>query len=91
MCEYRNCPTAFNENSSVFWDVTPYSPLKVSRRIQGTCRLHLQKIELPIIAAVRTSNPTSLNEPAVAVMRTVSSLIVGHRRGLRRRRSFFPF
>jgi hypothetical protein len=28
--------------SSVFWDITPCSPLKVSRCFGGTCRLHLQ-------------------------------------------------
>jgi hypothetical protein len=28
--------------SSIFWDITPYSPLKVNRRLGGTCRLHLQ-------------------------------------------------
>jgi hypothetical protein len=25
----------------VFWNITPYSPLKVNRRFGGTCRLHL--------------------------------------------------
>jgi hypothetical protein len=28
--------------SSIFWDITPYSPLKVNRRFGGTCCLHLQ-------------------------------------------------
>jgi hypothetical protein len=28
--------------SSVFWDITPYSPLKANRRFGGTCRLQLQ-------------------------------------------------
>jgi hypothetical protein len=28
--------------SSVFWDITPCSPLKVNWRFGGTCRLHLQ-------------------------------------------------
>jgi hypothetical protein len=27
--------------SSVFWDITPSSPLKINRRFGGTCRLHL--------------------------------------------------
>jgi hypothetical protein len=27
---------------TVFWDITPCSLLKVSRRFGGTCRLHLQ-------------------------------------------------
>jgi hypothetical protein len=27
---------------SVFWDITPYSSLKVNRRFGGICRLHLQ-------------------------------------------------
>jgi hypothetical protein len=26
---------------SVFWDITPCSPLEVNRRFRGTCRLHL--------------------------------------------------
>jgi hypothetical protein len=28
--------------STIFWDITPYSPLKVNRRFWGTYRLHLQ-------------------------------------------------
>jgi hypothetical protein len=28
--------------SSIFWDITSYSPLRVNRRFEGTCRLHLQ-------------------------------------------------
>jgi hypothetical protein len=28
--------------SSVFWDITPCSPLNVNRRFGRTCRLHLQ-------------------------------------------------
>jgi hypothetical protein len=28
--------------SSVFWDITPCSPLKVNQNFGGTCRLHLQ-------------------------------------------------
>jgi hypothetical protein len=28
--------------SSVFWDITPYSPLKVNRRFRGTYWIHLQ-------------------------------------------------
>jgi hypothetical protein len=28
--------------SSIFWDITPRSPLKVNRRFGGTYRLHLQ-------------------------------------------------
>jgi hypothetical protein len=26
--------------STVFWDITPYSPLKVNRTFGGKCRLH---------------------------------------------------
>jgi hypothetical protein len=29
--------------SSIFWDITPCSPLKVNRRFGGTCRFHLQQ------------------------------------------------
>jgi hypothetical protein len=29
-------------NSSIFWDITPPSPLKINQRFGGTCRLHLQ-------------------------------------------------
>jgi hypothetical protein len=26
----------------IFWDITPYSPLKINPRFGGTCRLHIQ-------------------------------------------------
>jgi hypothetical protein len=29
-------------NSSISWDITPCSPLKVNRRFGGTCRFHFQ-------------------------------------------------
>jgi hypothetical protein len=35
--------TAVFMNSSISWDTTPRSPLKVNRRFGGTCRLHLQR------------------------------------------------
>jgi hypothetical protein len=85
--------TAVTMKSSVFWDITSCSPLKVHRRFGGICRLPLhssrvskernqhvagskhvawqrrltfnvlygvisQKIELFIVTAVRTYNPT---------------------------------
>jgi hypothetical protein len=28
--------------STIFWDITPVSPLSVNRRFEGTYRLHLQ-------------------------------------------------
>jgi hypothetical protein len=34
--------TAVVRKSSIFWDVTPHSPLKVGCRFGGTCLLHLQ-------------------------------------------------
>jgi hypothetical protein len=34
--------TAVVTKSSVFWDIMPYSPLKVNRSFRGTYRLHLQ-------------------------------------------------
>jgi hypothetical protein len=34
--------TAVVIRSSIFWDIRPYSPLKVNRRFGGTCRLHFQ-------------------------------------------------
>jgi hypothetical protein len=30
-------------HSPVFWDITPYSSLKINRRFKGTCHHHLQK------------------------------------------------
>jgi hypothetical protein len=39
-------------NNSVFWGITPCSPLKVNRRFGGTCRLH----GWLSTAAVRTSH-----------------------------------
>jgi hypothetical protein len=38
-CEYRNL---VHMKSSIFWDITQCSPLKFNRRLEGTCRLHLQ-------------------------------------------------
>jgi hypothetical protein len=34
--------TAVVMKSSTFWDITQYIPLKVDRRFEQTCRLHLQ-------------------------------------------------
>jgi hypothetical protein len=34
--------TAVVMKSAIFWDITPYNPLKVSQRLGGTYRLHLQ-------------------------------------------------
>jgi hypothetical protein len=34
--------TAVGMKSSIFWDITPCNPMKVNRRFEGTCRLHLQ-------------------------------------------------
>jgi hypothetical protein len=34
--------STYEMNSTIFWDVTPRSPLKVSRRFRGTYRLRLQ-------------------------------------------------
>jgi hypothetical protein len=41
--------TAVVMKSTIFWDVTPCSPLSVNRRFGGTYRLHLlgRKIKLP--------------------------------------------
>jgi hypothetical protein len=38
---YGKFETRTNFKSSVFWDITPYSPLKVNRRFGGTYRLCL--------------------------------------------------
>jgi hypothetical protein len=34
--------TAVAMKSSVFWDISPYIPVKVNRRFGGTYHLHLQ-------------------------------------------------
>jgi hypothetical protein len=34
--------TAVVMKSSIFWNITPRSPLEVIRSFRGTCRLHLQ-------------------------------------------------
>jgi hypothetical protein len=34
--------TAVVTKATIFWDITPCSPLKVNRRFGGTYRLHLQ-------------------------------------------------
>jgi hypothetical protein len=35
-------PTAVVLKSTIVWDITPWSPLRVNRRFRGTYRLHLQ-------------------------------------------------
>jgi hypothetical protein len=37
-------------NSTIFWDITPFSPLKVNGRFGGTYRLHLQGSRMKNIA-----------------------------------------
>jgi hypothetical protein len=39
-------PTAVVMKSSIFWDITPCSPLKVNWCFGGTCRLHLQGLRI---------------------------------------------
>jgi hypothetical protein len=34
--------TAVVMESTIFWDITPCSPLKINRRLGGKCRLRLQ-------------------------------------------------
>jgi hypothetical protein len=36
--------------SSIFWDITPCSPLKVNRRFGGTYRLHIQGLRTSKVA-----------------------------------------
>jgi hypothetical protein len=48
--------TAVVMKSSVFWDITPCSSLKVNRCFGGTCRLHLQD---RIISQERDNNKAS--------------------------------
>jgi hypothetical protein len=38
--------TVVDMKSSIFCNITPCSPLKVSRRFGGTCRLHLQGLRI---------------------------------------------
>jgi hypothetical protein len=82
-CElYRTSPGPFSipglmlpamdqlPKSSIYWDITPFNPLKVNRRFGGTYRFHLQgrRNEFSTKAcyipedstAVRTSNPAQL-------------------------------
>jgi hypothetical protein len=35
--------TAVLMKSTIFWDITPCSPLKDNRHFEGTCRLYLQR------------------------------------------------
>jgi hypothetical protein len=43
---HENCVIGVSDKdmkkSSIFWDITPCSPLRVNRRFRGICRLHLQ-------------------------------------------------
>jgi hypothetical protein len=37
--------------NSIFWDITPYSPLKGNRRFGGTCRLHLHGRRIILVSS----------------------------------------
>jgi hypothetical protein len=43
------------KSSTIFWDITPFSPLKINHGIIS------QKMVLFITTAVKTSNPTTNN------------------------------
>jgi hypothetical protein len=36
--------TAVVMKSSIFWDIRPWSPLKINRRFGGTCRLRVESL-----------------------------------------------
>jgi hypothetical protein len=55
--------------SSVFWQVTPYSPLKVTRRFRGICRPRNF-----ITTAVRTSNPAQSEDDQIISKEYCASL-----------------
>jgi hypothetical protein len=75
--------TAVVMKSSVFWDITPCSPLKVNRHFGGTYRLHLQNIriskqeasvkqvanrrEMQTRKSVPFGSPVRQNEPPVPI------------------------
>jgi hypothetical protein len=49
--------TAVVMKSTLLWDTTPCSPMKVNRRFGGTCRLHLQG---RIVSQTRNQRATCL-------------------------------
>jgi hypothetical protein len=53
--------------SSIFWDITPCSPLRVNEPFGGTCRLHLQN--------QRISQPRNQNKDLLATWFTVVSFL----------------
>jgi hypothetical protein len=65
--------------SSVFWDITPFSPLKVNRRSGGTCRLHSQGRRIMISCSAYSSTPRieakSSSETSVDFQRTTRRYI----------------
>jgi hypothetical protein len=75
----------FNINSTIFWDITPYSPLRVNRRFGGTYRLHLQGRRISRArcqreskwqaehGVVRTSNPTFNLKFSIVCCRTLNA------------------
>jgi hypothetical protein len=42
LSELNQSRKLINIKSTIFWDITPCSALKVNRRFGGTCRLHFQ-------------------------------------------------
>jgi hypothetical protein len=39
---YKDVQIKVDKKSSMFWDITPYSPLKFNLRFGGACQLHVQ-------------------------------------------------
>jgi hypothetical protein len=72
-------------NSSVFWETTPCSPLRVNRNFGGTCRLHLQvrRISQSIILAsclvYSSSLKTCSSKISVDLQRNTRRCIPEHR------------
>jgi hypothetical protein len=47
-------------NSSIFWDITPHSPLRVNRHFRGTCRLHRLATCFSLVSCLAYSSTTKM-------------------------------
>jgi hypothetical protein len=63
--------------SSIFWDITPCSPLKANRRLGGTYRIHLhsRRIRQERGQHDEGSNKTSSSETSVEFQRSIRRYI----------------
>jgi hypothetical protein len=68
------------QKSTIFWDITPCSPLKVSRRYGGTYRLHHRGRRISGAGNSRwQANPTDVPISSSVIMKLTEGLLITRR------------